>query len=938
MKFHEIKKIMITGVFIFLSFLSPDNFAQTTGKIVGKIVDAETGDPIPGAQIILTAIWFEDIEVDMDSKMGALSDLNGDYYIINVTPGSYTLLVRMMGYENAKVEKVPVSVNRSTHIDVEIRETSIEGEEVIVSASKLSTKKDLTGSIKNVSSDQMNSLPVEDVNDVIEMQAGIVNNHFRGGRSTEVSYMIDGVQVDEGFYREGQTVELEKEAVQDLEVITGTFNAEYGRAMSGIVNLVTKDGGNDYHGSITGYLSNYYTGNSDVFMGIKSSDIFRNQDYKAQLEGPILKNKITFFTNIRVLDEKGHLNGIRRFSVDDYSNFDRTGLSGEEIQSRWDVNIDGKTYYSEHTGDHSYVAMNTNKNLTFTGKLTFNLIKNLKFSLFYTKNDREWMNYSHYYKYNPDSRVTYYEESDFILVNLNHMISTSAFHDLKISYTENWYGSYLYENPFDSRYVADNYNGSNAGGFSAGGQDKSHEERTLIDLNLRYDLTWQINKTHSLKTGVVYTEHEIQNEPVLTRDKKYGSSEGSWFDYDIENDKIVFNPYEPELMPDSSLGMDIYNKKPYEWSLYLQDKMEFNEMVINLGIRYDYFNANTVYPSQLRNPANQLRFPDNPERMSQYPKADAQAQISPRFGLSYTLGDRAVLHFSYGHFFQMPPLYSLYQNHRFLIPTGDFSTVHGNPNIKAEKTVQYEVGLWQEILPGMGCEISVFYRDIYDLQSAVVITTYNQIKYGLFSNKDYGNVKGLEFKFDYRTGPISLMMNYTFQYTRGIADNPNSTFNRLGQNIDPISVMVPMPWDQRHTFNLSVSYDQRNYGATLTGYYNSGLAYTYKPIDKSPLSKQKLLPYNSYKPGTITLDFKSHYDFRLSGTKKLRFLFSVYNLLDRLNEISVHESTGRAYTSIIHPSDYATFRSNFNTIYDKSQDPSMYSAPREVKIGLGFVF
>jgi outer membrane receptor protein involved in Fe transport len=125
--------------------------------------------------------------------------------------------------------------------------------------------------------------------------------------------------------------------------------------------------------------------------------------------------------------------------------------------------------------------------------------------------------------------------------------------------------------------------------------------------------------------------------------------------------KVNFPNYSPEIYPDTSIYTDVYLVEPLEFAAYLQDKMEFNEMVINIGVRYDYFDPNTVYPSQWRNPANQLDFPDNPERMSTYLKTTPKAQISPRLGLSYQLGRTAVLHFSYGHFFQMPPMYALFR-------------------------------------------------------------------------------------------------------------------------------------------------------------------------------------------------------------------------------------------------------------------------------------
>lgn len=264
------------------------------------------------------------------------------------------------------------------------------------------------------------------------MQAGVVQGHFRGGRSTEVSYMIDGVQTTQSFTRTTSSVEVEPEAVQDLEVITGTFNAEYGKAMSGIVNMVTKDGGAKFHGSFSGYVSNYYTPHKDVFIGLKDTEFDRNKDFKIQLDGPIWKDRITFFTNFRMEDVKGHLNGIRRFEPDNYSNFIQRPAPLQGIKTPWDAYIKGINCYSEHTGDNAYVPMDTRKSTSFMGKITYKPFDRVKASLMYNMNRQQWKNYSHSMKYNPDGRVTNYEDSDFYLLNLIIWSVTACFTILKL--------------------------------------------------------------------------------------------------------------------------------------------------------------------------------------------------------------------------------------------------------------------------------------------------------------------------------------------------------------------------------------------------------------------------------------------------------------------------------------------------------------------------
>jgi outer membrane receptor protein involved in Fe transport len=144
------------------------------------------------------------------------------------------------------------------------------------------------------------------------------------------------------------------------------------------------------------------------------------------------------------------------------------------------------------------------------------------------------------------------------------------------------------------------------------------------------------------------------------------------------------------VLDDSTFYATQINAKPIEAAWYIQDKMEYDDMVINFGARVDYFNPNTKYPSDWRNPANQIRYDDpNSLKYSTYLDADTYLQVSPRLGLSYQLGDAALLRFAYGHFYQMPPLAYLYSNPNFMVSPIDLDTRMGNPTLKPQKTVQY---------------------------------------------------------------------------------------------------------------------------------------------------------------------------------------------------------------------------------------------------------
>jgi len=913
-------------IFVFLVFFVSAVHAQTTGKISGSVVDTDTGEPLPGANVFIEGTY-----------LGTAADMKGQFYIINVRPGVYTLNVSMMGYTTYQIKSLRISVNRTAYVKAELTPTVIEGEMIVVQADKISIKKDQTSSIRNVSSDQIDMLPVEDLGSVVNLQAGVTNGHFRGGRKNEVGFMIDGIQVVEPYDGENNAVNVETEAVEDLEVITGTFNAEYGRAMSGIVNAVTKDGSNQFHGSFSASYANYFTGNKDIFIGLDDGELDRRKDYKMQLTGPIIPDNLTFLFNMRLRDNKDYLNGISRFRVDDYSDF------SSDDPSYW---------YSDNNGDSRIVPLGYNKSNSFMGKLSTHFSPTFKLSLLFTRNDEEWRDYNHGYKYNPGGIGINFKESDLFTFQINHVLSKSMFYDLTLSYMDNYYGWYVFEDPEDPRYVHDSYLNDNGPGFFTGGQQKDHTRRTILNYNVKFDLSWQMNQQHLMKTGFLFTSHDLDHEwHSIQNAYKTREEDENFFYYDGEQQKIVYPYYAAVVFPDFSIYTDAYRVKPFEFSAYLQDKMVFDAMVVNLGVRLDYFDPKTVYPSQIRNPANQtneylkdengnnvvdeqgnLIF--DPVRMSSYPKAEAKMQISPRLGLSYTLGKAAVLHFSYGHFFQMPPMYSLYQNHSFFIAPTDYTTTMGNAQLEAQKTVQYEVGLWQELMPNMGIEVIVFYRDIYNLLSTKIVSTWNQKEYGLYTNKDYGNVKGLELKYDFVHRHFSTYINYTLQYTRGNADNPTQTFDRAGESRDPIPTLIPMSWEQRHTFNVTVGYNTSKYGLTLTGYYGSGTPFTWNPITENRVANINLYPNNAYQKATYSIDLNGFFKLYTINNFALRLNCSAYNLLNNLNEYWVDSTTGRAYTAIIRPSDLTSHHSNFNEYKDRIQDPSMYGPPRLIKVGL----
>lgn len=908
-KGKTMKKVLI-GLCLLLG-LSASLFAQTTGKITGTVTDEESGNPLMGANVLIEGTY-----------LGAATDTDGKFFILNVPPGKYEVKIMFMGYATLTVEGVSVSVNRTTPLSVKLSSVVMQGQEVTVTADRVAIKKDQTSSIRNVTAEDMEALPVENTGGFVSMQPGVVQGHFRGGRSNETNYLVDGVSVQNGLSRQSM-ISVDPDAVQEVEVITGTFSAKYGEAMSGVVNMVTKEGGERFSGKIEGYFGNYYTSHTDKFKGLDAGQVHRNEDYKFIFEGPIIKNRLSFFINGRVQDNDNHLNGRRVFNVTDVPNYGFFQDSAMYDPFTGDYML-GVKNSDLVTGDSAWVPMNWYEGMNLNAKLTYRR-KSLKSSLTYLLNDGSGQNYNHSQSLKPDGRSRWHNTSNLVTWQINQVLRQNMFYEAKLSWSDSDNGSYLYENPLDERYIHDSYAANQQyTGFLTGGQDKGHSKTKTQKLLGRIDLTWQANHNHSIETGFEYVQFNYDNAYHTILNQYRNTSASSVL-------------YAPEIMPDSSVYADLYEKKPLQMAGWLSDKMEFNEMVVDLGVRLEYFDPKTTYPSNYRNPANSM-FRDTPDRQSTYLDADPKMYLAPRLGLSYQLGETALLRFSYGHFYQYPPHRTMYLNNALIIAPTNYASELGNPQVEPEMTVNYEIGLWQELNSFMDLEIALWYRDIYNLSTVNIQTTYNQTRYGLYGNKDYGNARGLEVKYKAYVDKLFAEVNYTLQYTRGNADNPRFTFNRAGNSQDPIPTLIPMSWDQRHTVNLSIGYNQNNWGATLLGWLGSGSAYTWSPIDQNPLNRVYLLPNNSSKPFTQSFDFKMYYDMSVLGGRKVRATLYVYNLIDHLNENGVNSNTGRTNQAIIRPQDRLGHWSDFSTYEERIYSPSNWSSPRLVKLGLGFFF
>lgn len=864
----------------------------SNGKITGIVSQKENGGPGVGVNIII-----------VDSYLGAATDANGRFLILNVPPGTYTLRADAIGFTPIIMKSVRVTTAQTTEIYFQLEEAVVEGQEVTVVADRPLVQKDLTASQRVTTAKEIQDMPVESFLGVLSTHAGVNKSaggalHVRGGRSNEVGYYIGGVSVSNPFFTNSLAVNVSNKALEEMKLVSGAFNAEYGNAMSGIVNVKIKDGGKNYDGSLSYYTGDYSSDATDIFPNISNQTLSSNSTFDAFMSGPILPflgDRLTFNISLRRSQSDGYLYGVREHSPGDYAYFHPSG-----------------NWYIQMSGDSSYVPMNPSENSNFLSKITWRVSPRLKISSQSILSSSKSKSYSHVYKYNPDGVSTGYSGNNNYALKINHSLSPKSYYEANVFISDTDYKNYLYKDTLDLRYVNTDYINTEptSATFLFGGTQMGHTYRVSSSVGGKFDFTSQINENHEMKTGLSYRSDNLQER----------------------NLQVLYNQNydEPTVLLENKSPYHIfYDKDALQYSAYIQDKMEYSSMIMNLGFRYDAFVPNDSTIASLL-----------------YPEADQKAaktktMISPRVGVSLPITDKGIFHFSYGHFYQMPTLRNLYRESYF--GAGLAPTV-GNPDLKPEKTVLYEFGFQQQFGNLIGMDINLFYKDIRELLALQSIRynspNFGPSNYSIYLNKDYGNTRGLTLSLTKRYDPVSrssLWLDYTYQKSEGNSVSSGAFYFSALSGIEEEKLIVPLSWDQSHLLNATVIIGNPS-GMTLgiIGKIATGWPYTPSIPNANFVPK----PNSGRKPVQKNVDAKLETRIKV-GSYRVSLFARVYNLFDILNERYVFNDTGSAkYTY--------EFRSNqeseqlianygmpgIHTWEDYTTRPNYYSPPRSFKIGL----
>jgi len=877
--------------------------ASAFGRIQGRVT--AQGEPVPFANVII-----------LGTRQGTQADDNGNYAIPGVPVGEVSVQAMATGYDR-QVQKVQVNSGATSTLNFTFGEQRVVKtiEEIEVSAQKrIDTKS--SASKQTITGEKLKEIPVDNLREAVAVKAGIVAQggelHFRGGRGGEVKFQFDGVEVSDPLG--GRGANIASLAVAYTDVLSGGFDAEYGNALSGVVTVSTREGTDRFGGEVRWDTDRF----GDPLRTFNNFDRFT-----FGFGGPTPIKNLTYFATYE-------------------GSFSDTYLKSAMTHPRRTL-ID-----FIQVGNRQFNQVNTNFKLAYRlnpqNKLTFETI-----------NNRTVVSpYSHMWSRQGYVQVTYdtvrvagqpdayrprygtwsptQVDSTYQFVNLaDHMTTTDdRFNQQTVVWTnqisdkavwstrlsnlnfrtevsvggkEPW--EYWIQSPY---YWSGNVQvgTENNPFFVTHGDNPFYSNVQQTTWLLKSDYSTRRWKQHTVKTGFEAKYNNVKNL-ILT----LPNTEANGLPGGVRSDFINYNP---------------------EGAAFVQDRWEYEGLVLNVGLRYDLFS-----------PGDQISAQDlrSGQRYKQ--------QFSPRLGIAYPISDKDVLSFHYGWTYQTPSGQYVFQNR------GTQSTVaiRGNPDLQPETNIAYQAGVQHLFSRDISGQFSVFFKDIYGL----ITVRQERDEFGnlvsAYYNGDYASSRGFETSliksFSHK---FSAEVNYTYQLATGVASNPNSAlqFFNGGQLYLPISEQ-PLNWDQRHTVSVqAVVREPGKWGFRVLWLYGSGFPFT--PTFRNDRRPDPAFENSRRLPSSARLTIDGDKYYKVWG-QNLTLFFDARNVLNAKNIIQLGQFNGINPFINAVGDDYTVYYTetgraggaylqdmNGDNILDwvPVRDPRVFDEGRNVRLGLSITF
>jgi len=798
--------------------------------------------------------------------------------------------------------------------------------------------------------------------------AGVVNDgglHVRGGRNNQTVYYVDGVNTSNAFGGESMTSVIHG-AIEEVQMQTGGYGAAFGGKMSGVAMAQTKTGRKNYHFTLEGISDDFWAIKNDAgsyqILGIDKLYSYGYNDYTLTASGPIFPSmdKIRFFV---ALEHSYVASSATRFAGFNQDSIKVTSVSNPlATTSGVPQQKDTTWYYVDAPPGRLPGGGNTSS--TINSNLVFDF-QPIRFQLGFNGNITRSTPQSSY----PTSLVTVNEAGTsrnhpynyMAYIKLTHTIDPTMFYTLQASYSkrgnnygpvdmpwdlnaENYakfgdpsyasglidtgkgYGSFYL--PFESTWSIPHYymNDSLAGGVPStyGTIGMWEETKTMFKL----DLSKQIGSAHEIRFGGEYTQglyrtfsinarsylwtkRTVDLEPESYTSFDFWSSLSNFIGYDaqgnpVDDDQTVYTKKGLE----DSVAINIHNApaKPKNLSLYLEDQIELKDLIINAGVRYEYMNYGHY---SLTNLDSLTKVTGGVIDEKYFGDPRVYEYLLPRLGFSFPITDQAVFTAHYGKYIQRPSINDTYTNEAYLagflyqLYGGHYFNPLPSPNLKPERTTEYQFGFKMLFGTNAALKLVAFYRNQQDLITYrhVIPLTVDYTTQTMYQNGDFATIKGVSATFDLRrTERVSARINYTYQVAKGSGSDAGTHASIAWQEMDPHfpRLIYPLNYDQRHKGTAVVdirtldndgpeifgTHPLGNIGLNLLFAFHSGSPFTRIPMGDAFSSLYGFnapppveAPNSSRMPWFYQLDMKLEKAFNIGSLRMIAFLRGI-NILD----------------------------------------------------------
>ncbi len=792
----SMRALKVITVLLAILSVSGTLFAQT-GKIDGTITDASTGQNLVGVNVIIEG-----------STMGAATNLDGYYAILNIPPGMHSLRISMIGYDPVIVREVHVSINQTTTIDAELRETALELEEVVIFAERPIVQRDVSGSTANITAQEIQNLPVVSISSVVSLQAGIQGLSFRGSsiENDPVAYMVNGFTLRDERDNTPYT-SISYTSVQEIQIQTGGFSAEYGNVRSGVVNVITREGSRSNY---TVDILSRYRPPAPKHFGAHANDL--NSYWIRPYVDPTVAWTGTAAGGWDTWTQRQYPEFEGWIAISDQTLQDgnpATDLTPEAAQQLFlwqhrkplkivrpdydlDVSVGGPLPgISERLGNARFFAsyreteqmylipLHTDSYKDYSGqiKITSDIGTGMKLMVEGLFGESSGTNDNNSglpgIFASPASiaavlhRVSYIDSRIFTTdywapsritrymagAKLTHATSPQTFYEVSLHQFTSLYdtnpGRLRNDSTFVKKFGNDFWVDEAPYGFQPGpsfgiagmrmgvGMSGSRDSSEIRVWTGKFDITSQVTRANQIKAGL---------------------------EFNLTDSRVNYAQFDAFLPTGNSQSN--WNTNPVRAALYANNKLEFQGMIANLGLRLEYSHAGGdwyVYDPYTR--AFSSAQAGGLDTLLEQESTDRILNLSPRLGVSFPITENSKLYFNYGHFRSMPTPESLYLLRR----SGETNAIVrlANPNNPLQKTVAYELGYEHNLFDIFLLRLAGYYRDVSNQPRLVRYTNFNStVNYQVTEPLNYQDVRGFEFTLQKRVGRwMSGFVNYTYMVT-----------------------------------------------------------------------------------------------------------------------------------------------------------------------------